>query len=1026
MRTFIRAALASMIAVAFFVGPVSAATTTAITVAQATDTGTITGHVVADSGGDISAASITIQGAGQRQTVTTDDSGDFTATLPPGLYAVTIVKAGFQTGTNDVTVTADTSVNVDVTLTAASLNNLNVIGKTSSSGSGNAAKFNISSSTVSSLNQQQISERAEPELTEAVNELPGITIVHSTSNINQDFIIRGMKYETKVTLDGHPISGGTAGLFLTNYANSAIFSGVDVVQGGGLNGPLSAEAGAGIVNLHTPDFTANDSGFVQGGIDNFGGSNYDVLADLNFLKDNKLSFIFAKTFSGYRGPTFGLQEPDYAGASIPTTGTYSPPALGAGIVQYIADFSDTNSLSAELAKMRFKFSDSTSLSLEFLGLEGRYDPQGGAYGQYDGMLTVPQCINGSTAGSGAACTVTSKYNAPNAQGLIGQTIPIYAFYPGSDVRYNQPNFNAEFRTTIGNDTVLFRPYTAAINRLIDGTQEVLTPGQDTSPSTVSGWNQVTNSANCQVTWVAPVAGVGAKGPCFAAGQTPGAAYVTDPSTPHVFSTTTTPLVCTVAAPCYTAATNINNSGQQGYGSPYTTLELDHLFGYTFSYIHPFGPNTLNVTFDHYFDDTTALINDTTPLAPGCSFTYAGGNNPAPGTLGNQPGCSIGVSSAAPNGLLRPTPVSVPETFASVSSLGFAAQLQLTAKLETDLGGYFTHYLIDAQEENPALLLQYAAAGVQSVAPIDFIPSYNSSAHFDPRFGLVFRPESNWAVRFSAGSAMTIPYASLVSGSLSYAQSVNSTTESTPNYGLLPEETVTLDLGSDLRLPDGTVLSGDVYNTVIHNPWISTKVLLCNCVPAGLEGTQFYQSATINGAQQYVQGIEASITNEPLIGFGYRVNASFERDYFLDVNPAFLQSPGVFYNGAQLVTSGAFTAVPYAKGYGEIQYAGAKQLLFRLGVDYEGSNNSYNAPAFFNFDAGFRLNTGFHDVLFNASFENLFNLNWNSMLAKGVNYQGLAPTAATATATGYTYSTLGYNGLVAPLPFTVRLSLSKRF
>jgi hypothetical protein len=298
------------------------------------------------------------------------------------------------------------------------------------------------------------------------------------------------------------------------------------------------------------------------------------------LKDNKLSLILGRTFSGYRGPTYGTQEADYSGAFIPTTGNGSTPPLNNGIIQYINDFSDTYSLNAELAKLRYKFSDATSLSMEFLGLQGRYDPQGGAYGQYLGQLTVPQCLNGTTAASGVNCTVLSKYNAPNAQGLIGSTVSAYAFYPGSDVRQNQPNFNADFKTTLGNDTILFRPYTAAINRLIDGTQENLVPGDSTSPN--AGWYQVTNAANCQVNFIAPVAGTGAKGPCFAAGTTPIAGYVNDPGTPHVFATTTTPLNCSAATPCYTAQTGINNSGQVGYGSPYTTLELDHLFGYTFS------------------------------------------------------------------------------------------------------------------------------------------------------------------------------------------------------------------------------------------------------------------------------------------------------------------------------------------------------------------------------------------------------------------------------------------------------------
>jgi len=172
-----------------------------------------------------------------------------------------------------------------------------------------------------------------------------------------------------------------------------------------------------------------------------------------------------------------LNELNFTGAT-PPIGTFSAPQnLTNDIATILTDFSDTYSLNAELAKMRYKFSDATSLSLEFLGLQGRFDPQGGAYGQFAGYATIPQCLNGSTGGFGAACTATSEFNTPAASAFIGQGgTPLYAFFPGSDVRQNSPNFNADFRTTFKNDTILLRPYTAAINRLIDGTQENNVPG----------------------------------------------------------------------------------------------------------------------------------------------------------------------------------------------------------------------------------------------------------------------------------------------------------------------------------------------------------------------------------------------------------------------------------------------------------------------------------------------------------------------------------------------------------------------
>jgi hypothetical protein len=1022
VRTLIRAALASLVSWTLLVGPVSAATNQATTVAQAAQAGTITGQVTTEGGAGLSGASVLLEGAGQRQTTTSDDSGNFTFSAPPGLYTITVVKGGYQTGSNDVTVASGTSVSVNVGLTQASLNNLNTIGRTSSSGGGNAAKFNISANQTQTLTQQQLLVRQTPDLVNLLQELPGVTIPRATSNPNQSFIIRGLRYETKVTIDGHPISSSTLGTFLTNYTAASIFGGVDVLQGAGLNGPLSGEAGAGLVNLRTPDFAAKDGGFIQGGLDSYQGSIYTAIANVN-LFNNKLQFVFGRAFSGYRGPTYDHQEPNVAlGTSLPF-GTGAPaPNITNGTIQYISDFSDTYALNAELAKMRFNFSDATSLAFEFLGLQGGFNPQGGAYGQFVGYMTVPQCVNAGVAASGAACTATSTYNSPGAQYLIGQTgVPVYGFFPGSAVSYNQPNFNADFKTTFKNDTILFRPYSAYINRLIDGTQEVAVPGQK------STWSEVTNSANCNVVYLAPTGPAGATGPCYAANTPPVSAYVTNPQVSHDFATTATPLVCTPTTPCYTTQTIESNAGSYGFGTPYTTLELDRLFGYTFNYIHPVGANTYNLSFDHYYDDSESFFNDASTLLPGCTFVLLASAN-TPGTAGYQPNC--------PFATLQASPINVPETFASVSSLGISAQLALTSKLEFDVGGYFTHYLINAQQENPAVIAPYLATGRQTAAPVSLINSTNAAAHFDPHFGLLFRPTKDLVFRFTGGSSMTIPYSGLVSGFPNYNQGSTSTTITSPNFTLLPEEVVSLDIGSDLRLPGGTVLSGDLYNTVVHNPWISTKVQQCNSIATcavyfgpNLETTNAgYTSQTFNGAQQYAQGFEISATNEPKVGFGYRLNTSFERLYYLQTPSAFFASPEVFFNGNQFQQIGSTsTSVPYAKGYGEVQYAGANKSLFRVGADYEGNNNEYNIPAFFIFDAGAKVNTGFHDVMVGLTVENLILNPIGNLLARGVEYAGLEPVAATASPGGYTYSTGTFNSAqVSPGPITFRMTLSKQF
>ncbi len=1036
MRGLQRTLAAFVIVTSAFVGPVSAATsvvatnadaasTTNLQVAAVAQASAIVGHVVGENGANVAQASVTIDGAGQHVTVTTDAMGVFTAALPAGIYTVTVNKGGYQTGSTEVTVSTGAKVNVDVTLTEATLNSLTVIGKTSGSAGSNVAKFNISSSPVSSLNQDQIQERDVPDLTQVVNELPGITIPHATSNPNQGFVIRGMRYETTVTLDGHPVSSGTSGQFLTNYATSSMFSGIDVVKGGGLNGPVTGEAGIGLVNLRTADFSDKDLTSIQVTEDSWNGSDYNLLLKRSFL-DGKLSLVLGKSFKGYRGPTYQQQVADGSGATIPSLNSFSVPQnLTNAIIPYIGDFSDTYSLNGSLAKIRWKFSNSTSLAAEFLGLEGRFDPQGGAYGQFEGYATISQCLNGTTPGNGAACVLTSKYNTPAAAGLIGQSgVPLYAFYPGSDVRQNQPNFNLDFRTTLGNDTILFRPYTAAINRLIDGSGEAGNPGNG------GGWYQVTNSANCQAQYVAPVSGVGAYGPCFAAGVAPVVAYIgSSPTNSVLFPTTPTAPTCTLVNPCYTTPTSQTNGGTYGFGSPYTTLELDKLFGYTFSYIHPVGANTYGLSFDHYYDDATAFVNDASPIAAGCTFTLGStANTAANAGIGYQPSC--------PLTNLHPSPLSVPNTFTSRTSVGLTGQFALLSNLQLDLGGYYTRYQINGQKEDPAFAANIAAYAQNSNAfPVQLVGTVNQGSHFDPRMGLTYRPNRDTSVRFSFGSSETLPYASLVSGFVSYGQGITSTTISTPNYGLLPEEIVQQDLGLDYRLADGSVFSGDIYNTVVHNPWLATKIPVCTDTPTcaalypNLEQTgAIYLSQTLNGAEQHAMGVELAYTNEPKVGFGYRVNAGFERNYYMNT-PAvdFGNNFQTFFNGAQYTSTGSgATSVPYAKGYGEIRAVAANGSMARLGIDYEGNNNSYNAPAFFIYDAGVKINTGFHGVMLGVTAENITNQTFGALLGRGDEYQGLPVVTAKPVANGYTYSLNTSAALVSPGPETFRFSLSKQF
>jgi hypothetical protein len=1042
LHTRLRALLTVLVMVASFAGPASAAVDQEpALIAQATQgQSTVNGTITDAAGTALAGAVVTIEGAGTHQTATTDGHGAYTFTVPPGIYAITIVKGGYQSGSTSVTAVADTTVTANGTLTAASLSNLQVIGRTSASANSNqAARFNISSSAQGNVTQATILDRSQPNLNNIVTEIPGVTVNHSSSNPNTNFYIRGTAVEARTFIDGHPVANGVSGTTLTLFANSAIFGGIDVLKGAGLNGPQAGYSGVGEANLRTLDFTSHDSGFLQGGIDQYLGTFYSAIADVNI---DKFSILLGKSYYGYLGPTnqqlvnvFGtfaagnaLNVPNYNYSAYQTSGN---------LVAWQGDFSNDYGLASYLGKIRYKFSDATSIQGSFLGLYGNFFPQGGAYGQYGGTTVVPYCIN-SVGGknvpsySAAGCGATSIYNAPSAQSLVGQNVPVYTFYPGSTVQFNQPVYDFDFKTTIGNDTLLLRPYSAIIQRYINGQNEPDQFGYN------GGTYEVLNNANCQVTFVAAKAGVGAKGPCLAANSSYTAApYIGSDTTPILFNTGQLPAgyVCSVATPCYTSPTQITNSGAYAFGSPYTTFETDNLFGYTFSYIHPVQANTYSASFDHYYDQSQALVNDASALAPGCQFTVGGGTLPTTPityngqTYGPQPACTL------PTGVSRPSPISVPSTFSSVSSLSLAAQFQLTPKLEFDFGNYFTYYAIQAQREDPGLLTAFANAyHTTSAAPVLLVGVTNAAAHYDPHFGLLFRPTRDWSLRFTGGSSIAIPYASQVSGLGTINQGISGTTVSFPAPYLKPENVVAYDIGSDYRLKNGAILSGDLYNNVIYNAWAQPKIAIAQPPGVNENAAGYFQTVWVNTSEEILQGIEFAAGDEPRVGFGGKVALSMERGYYLNLPQNIVQSPInpttgqpivtpiLFFNGEQI------SGLPYTRGYAEVRWAGRHNELFRLGMDYEGNNNAYNSPAFVMFDTTLRLPLPAGFAL-QITGQNITNQTNSSYLAQGVYLQGRVQVGGTYLPTGVSYQnpgTLGSSGFVNPGFQTFSMAIQKQF
>ncbi len=162
------------------------------------------------------------------------------------------------------------------------------------------------------------------------------------------------------------------------------------------------------------------------------------------------------------------------------------------------------------------------------------------------------------------------------------------------------------------------------------------------------------------------------------------------------------------------------------------------------------------------------------------------------------------------------------------------------------------------------------------------------------------------------------------------------------------------------------------------------------------------SKTANLGHARYEGVEIALNHTPLFGLGWRVQGSLQRAYTYDLPPYFYcagsvdpvsgkpipPGPGCLYNTNLAVLpnvnfGGQPTAlaggpngigsarVPYALGYGELNWTGHAGQYYNLGLTYFGENNSFNVPPFAVVSANARWNIG-HGTSLQLSGDNLTN------------------------------------------------------
>ncbi len=413
---------------------------------------------------------ITVSSANVSRAIRSGPDGRFTVALPPGTYSVAASANGFESArTDDVTVVAGQSANVNLTLANVTLQTIGRVSRVRST------SINTTTAAQTFVSSQTFVDQGQGQVVNVLDQIPGVEINRNSSNApgaNTSISIRGAQpYESQVLIDGHPVvsSANSAYGFNATFINSLLLGDVEVDKGPG-NLPNTIEnAVGGTLNFKTPTITGGPTLDAVAGYDSFNGTTYALRA--------------SDTFGGKLGVLIGIAENKtpgsltpqtiYGGAVYPrvTAGTAYEPRVGVLNFGYPATQNFTSN--SQLAKLSYNFSPQTSLLLTQYSTQTNNDETGTNY-QYVDATIVP-CIQTPPAGTATpVCTPGGKgqnYTSTPNLGLIGHSVPInlYAPYPDTTEFDNEPIYSGEFRTVVGPGSLLARYYTGAINRIITQT-----------------------------------------------------------------------------------------------------------------------------------------------------------------------------------------------------------------------------------------------------------------------------------------------------------------------------------------------------------------------------------------------------------------------------------------------------------------------------------------------------------------------------------------------------------------------------
>lgn len=911
---------------------VPAAVTTDIpaTVAAVTQTtGTISGTVTTAGGAVLPGVSITVTGP-TTATATSDVNGAFTLSVPAGLYSVEATHAGYQASSiGSVTVAIGTTVPLTVSLSALDLSTLRTIGSVSSSHGQSAINTGAASQSV--VGALAFENYAAPQINDVLQHIPDVQIQKLSSQQDTSIVVGGTQpYETQVLIDGHPIALGQYGIWFSQYFPSFLTGSVETQVGPGNTSTYANLAVGGTANLQTPAFTSSTVGSFTEGYDNWQSQQYN--GQLSGMVGSKLSYVLV---GGYSGNNDYFHDKSACDAYVPSPSATFP-GLGpganqpgySGIVSFCSSFGSAFFNKGMVEKLKYDFSPTTEVEMAFVGSYGGYNPQDSNWGESLGPMNVIECLPG-----------TNQCTNPADAGLVGKTINAYFWYPGTHIFNNQQIWTGQLRTSFGNNTLLIRPYIGSIQ-----------------PETYDAGGEWYYPAFFSPNASYPAC-VGLGFPlatCYSGPQTypPGTQVPPNPPGNNYFGA---PLIggnnfetnqcgALTSTAAYTTVGPNNqettvNGQQECFQYPYDTFELDTLYGSTISFIHPIGDGFVDATYDYHGGGTFAYVN-------------------------------------APSNIVVPK-----DSAARYSTFSLTGNLGVLKSVTMPFGVYDTTWTAsgDVLNNNPLLnLCPGAAAGDGSTCGLQRNQSY-----IDPHVAFVWHPHAPDVVRLAFGTSTTYPFIGDLSGAPAFqppAAGFAAGLDTFKTPGLLPEHSTAYSIGADHRFHNGSLLTMDLSDTVVHNVFQQISGEFC-FAPFVCEGT----FTPVNVASLVAKLATVKYSYSPPAGLGYNISMTADSSItngvpasYMDGIPFSLPANGVQVCGTGFFTPGSATCIPYLKGYGQVTYTARSGMFSALGVDYEGKNNAYYQPPFAILDLTLRKT--FHryvDVQF--SVQNLLNTNSFSYL-----------------------------------------------